>query len=428
MCSFLLFMDDEENNNKSRQGNGEKTMKMMKTALTAAIATAMGISAAHANISDNELRIGYLADMSGTYRDLAGPNGLEALRMAVEDFGGKVKGKNIRIVSADDRNSPDVSSSTVRQWIESDKVDMVQGLVASSVTIAATKVMNGTDTLGLVNGSAASSITNEHCTPNHIHWTYDTYPLANGTAAAVVAEGGKEWFLVTADYAFGHALEGDVRKVVEGAGGKVVGTIRHPLATNDFSSYILQAQASGAQVVGFANAGSDTVNSVITAGEFGLSQAGQSVAALLLFLNDVHALGVQTAQGIQLTTGWYWDMNADARAWADRFYDRTGARPSMVQAGIYSSTMHYLRAVEATGSDKASTVRAEMAKHKVNDMFAKGGYIREDGRMVHDMYLAKVKTPAQSKNEWDLYEIIRTIPGDEAFRPLSESSCSLVKK
>ncbi|MBE0508353.1 MAG: ABC transporter substrate-binding protein [Marinospirillum sp.] len=403
-------------------------MKMMKTALTAAIATAMTAGAAHAQISDNELRIGYLADMSGTYRDLAGPNGLEALRMAVEDFGGKVKGKNIRILSADDRNSPDVSSSTVRQWIERDKVDMVQGLVASSVTIAATRVMNGTDTLGLVNGSAASSITNEHCTPNHIHWTYDTYPLANGTAAAVVAEGGKNWFMLTADYAFGHALENDVRNVVEANGGKVVNTVRHPLATNDFSSYVLQAQASGAQVVGLANAGADTVNSIITAGEFGLAQAGQTVAALLLFLNDVHALGVQTAQGIQLTTGWYWDMDADARAWADRFYQRTNARPSMVQAGIYSSTMHYLRAVEATGSDKASVVRAEMAKHKINDMFAKGGYIREDGRMVHDMYLAQVKTPAESKNEWDLYKIVRTIPGDEAFRPLSQSACPMVKK
>lgn len=403
-------------------------MKLIKKVLTAAVATAMTAGAAQAAITDNEVRIGYLADMSGTYRDLAGPNGLEALRMAVEDFGGTVKGKKIVVMNADDRNSPDVASSTVRQWLDSDKVDMVAGLVASSVTIAATKVLNGSDAIGLVNGSAASSITDEHCTPNHIHWAYDTYPLANSTAAAIVAEGGKNWFIVTADYAFGHSLENDVRTVVEREGGKIVGTVRHPLATSDFSSYILQAQASGAQVVGFANAGGDTVNSVITAGEFGLAQSGQTVAALLFFLTDVHALGVQTAQGIQLVTGWYWDKDKDARAWSDKFYKRTNARPSMVHAGIYSSTIHYLKAVEATGSDNAKVVRAEMAKNKVNDMFTKGGYIREDGRMVHDMYLAQVKTPAESKNEWDLYKIVRTIPADGAFRPLSESKCSLVKK
>ncbi len=403
-------------------------MKLIKKVLTAAVATAMSVGAAQAAITDNEVRIGYLADMSGGYRDLAGPNGLEALRMAVEDFGGTVKGNKITIVSADDRNSPDVASSTVRQWIESDKVDMVAGLVASSVVIAATKIMAGSDTLGLVNGSAASSITNEHCTPNHIHWTYDTYPLANSTAAAIVDGGGKNWFIVTADYAFGHSLENDVRTVVEAKGGKIVGTVRHPLGTNDFSSYILQAQSSGAQVVGFANAGGDTVNSVITAGEFGLAQSGQTVAALLFFLTDVHALGVKTAQGIQLVTGWYWDKDKEAREWSDRFHQRTKSRPSMVHAGIYSSTLHYLKAVETTGSDKASVVRAEMAKNQVNDMFTKDGYIREDGRMVHDMYLAQVKTPAESKNAWDLYKIIRTIPADGAFRPLSESKCSLVKK
>ncbi|WP_114418594.1 ABC transporter substrate-binding protein [Marinospirillum perlucidum] len=406
-------------------------MKMMKTVLATAIASSfvMGATAQADDhgMSDNELRIGYLADMSGTYRDLAGPNGETAMRMAIEDFGGSVNGREITVLSADDRNSPDVASSTVREWIESDKVDMVQGLVASSVSIATTKVTNGTDTLALVNGSAASSITNEHCTPNHIHWTYDTYPLANGTAQAVVAEGGDSWFMVTADYAFGHALEADVTKVVESNGGEIVGGVRHPLSTDDFSSYMLQAQASGADVVGLANAGGDTVNSIITAGEFGLAQSGQTVAALLLFLTDVHALGVETAQGIQLTTGWYWDKDEEARAWADRFYEETGARPSMVHAGIYSSTMHYLKGVEATGSDKAADVRAWMADNEINDMFAQGGYVREDGRMVHDMYLAEVKTPAESENEWDLYEIVRTIPGDQAFRPLSESKCPLVR-
>ncbi len=401
---------------------------MIKKVLTAAIATVMTVGIAQAEISDNEIRIGYLADMSGGYRDLAGPNGLEALRMAVEDFNGRVNGKDIVVLSADDRNSPDVASSTVRQWIDRDKVDMVAGLIASSVTIATTKVMKGTDTLGLVNGSGDSGITNEHCGPNHIHWAFDSYPLANSTAAAIVDEGGKSWFLLTADYAFGHALERDVRSVVEAKGGKIVNAVRHPLGTNDFSSYILQAQSSGAQVVGFANAGTDTVNSVITAGEFGLAQSGQTVAALLFFLTDVHALVVKTAQGIQLVTGWYWDKDADARAWSDRFHERTKVRPSMVHAGVYSSAMHYLKAVEVTGSDKASVVREQMAKTEINDMFAKGGYIREDGRMVHDMYLAEVKTPAESKNPWDLYKIIRTIPGDEAFRPLSQSKCYLVNK
>lgn len=401
---------------------------MIRKALTAAVATVMTLGVAQAEISNDEIRIGYLADMSGGYRDLAGPNGLEALRMAVEDFHGRVNGKDIVVLSADDRNSPDVASSTVRQWIDRDKVDMVAGLIASSVTLATTKVMTGTDTLGLVNGSGDSGITNEHCGPNHIHWAFDSYPLANSTAAAIVDEGGKNWFLLTADYAFGHALERDVRSVVEAKGGKIVNAVRHPLGTNDFSSYVLQAQSSGAQVVGFANAGTDTVNSVITAGEFGLAQSGQTVAALLFFLTDVHALGVRTAQGIQLVTGWYWDKDADARAWSDRFYERTKARPSMVQAGVYSSTIHYLKAVEATGSDKASVVRAEMIKTEVNDMFAKGGYIREDGRMVHDMYLAEVKTPAESKNPWDLYKIIRTIPGDEAFRPLSQSKCYLINQ
>ncbi|MCD8512606.1 MAG: ABC transporter substrate-binding protein [Nitrincola sp.] len=383
-------------------------------------------SAAQAAISDNEVRIGYLADMSGTYRDLAGPNGLTALRMAVEDFGGQVNGAPIRVVSADDRNSPDVASSTVRQWIEADGVDMVAGMVATSVALAAVNIIERADKLAIISGSAASSITNEHCTPNHIHYVYDTYPLANGTAKAVVDEGGKSWFILTADYAFGHALEADIERVVTANGGTVVQKVRHPFPTGDFSSFILQAQSSGADVIGLANAGSDTINAITTAGEFGLTQSGQSIAAMVVFLNDVHALGVEAAQGIQLTTGWYWDMNDETRAWADRFMERTGVRPGMVHAGIYSSTMHYLNAVQATGTDDTQTVRRHMMDTPINDMFATNGIIREDGRMVHDMYLAQVKTPAESTNEWDLYNIIRTIPADEAYRPLSESVCRLV--
>jgi branched-chain amino acid transport system substrate-binding protein len=399
---------------------------MIKKLLTTAIATTLMAGAVQAEISNDMVKIGYLADMSGIYRDMAGPNGLIALEMAVADFGGQVNGKKIEIVSADDRNSPDVASSTARRWVENDNVDMIAGLVASSVSIAVSDILEESGKLGIVSGSAASSITNEHCTPNHIHYVYDTYPLANGTASAIVKEGGKTWFILTADYAFGHALEADVTKVVEANGGEVIGTIRHPFPTPDFSSFILQAQGSGADVVALANAGGDTTNAITTAGEFGLTQSGQTLAALLLFLTDVHALGVEAAQGIQLTTGWYWDMNADARAWSDRFMEETGVRPTMIHAGVYSSTMQYLNAVKATGSDEAQAVRKQMMDTPINDMFATNGRIREDGRMVHDMYLAQVKTPAESTSEWDLYNIVRTIPAEEAFRPLSESVCPLV--
>jgi branched-chain amino acid transport system substrate-binding protein len=399
---------------------------MMKKLLTSAVASAMMAGGAQAAISNDTVKIGYLADMSGTYRDLAGPNGLKALEMAIADFGGQVNGAKIEVVSADDRNSPDTSSSTVRRWVENEDVDMVAGMVASSVSIAVSKILEENDRLGIISGSAASSITNEHCTANHIHYVYDTYPLANGTASAVVKEGGKTWYMLTADYAFGHALEGDVTRVVEANGGEVVGTVRHPFPTQDFSSFILQAQASGADVIGLANAGADTTNAITTASEFGVTQSGQTLAALLLFLTDVHALGAETAQGIQLTTGWYWDMNDETREWSDRFMEETGVRPTMVHAGIYSSTMQYLKAVEASGSDDAQTVRKQMMDTPINDMFAKNGKIRVDGRMVHDMYLAEVKTPAESKNEWDLYKILPTIPAEESYRPLSESKCKLV--
>ncbi|MEH6562581.1 MAG: ABC transporter substrate-binding protein, partial [Marinobacter sp.] len=345
-------------------------MTIMKKLLTTAVASAMMVGGAQAEISNNTVKIGYLADMSGTYRDLSGPNGLKALEMAVADFGGKVNGSKIEIVTADDRNSPDVASSTVRRWVENDNVDMVAGLVASSVTIATTKVLEENNKLGLVNGSAASSITNEHCTPNHIHYAYDTYPLANGTAGAIVKEGGKTWYILTADYAFGHSMEKDVTAVVEKNGGEVIGSIRHPFPTPDFSSFILQAQASGADVIALANAGADTTNAITTAAEFGVTQAGQTIAGLVVFLTDVHALGTEVAQGLQLTTGWYWDMNDEARAWSDRFMEETGARPTMVHAGIYSSTIQYLNAIEKTGSDDSQIVRKQMMDTPINDMFA----------------------------------------------------------
>ncbi|WP_445000554.1 ABC transporter substrate-binding protein [Halomonas mongoliensis] len=405
-------------------------MTFIKKSLTAAVAlaaTAAMATTAQAEISDGEVRIGYLADMSGTYRDLAGPGGLEALRMAVEDFGGNVNGAPIQVFSADDRNSADVGANTVREWFDTRNVDMVSGMVASSVVIAATRVIEENNGLGIISGSAASSITNEHCTPNHIHWVYDTYPLANGTARAIVEQGGDSWFMLTADYAFGHALEGDVTRVVEEAGGEIVGGVRHPFPTDDFSSYILQAQGSGAKIIGLANAGSDTVNSIMTASQFGVVEAGQQLAGLLVFLNDVYAMGLEDTQGLLLTTGWYWNMDDESREWAERYYERVGRMPTMVQAGIYSSTMHYLETVAELGTDDPVAVRAALGEKPINDFFSRNGRVREDGRMVHDMFLAQVKSPEESEHEWDLYEILATIPAEEAFRPLSESQCKLVQ-
>ncbi len=402
-------------------------MKMLKKLMCSAIVSAMAAStAAQADISDNEVRIGYLADMSGTYSALAGPGGLEAAKMAIEDFGGKVNGKKITIVSADDQNKPDIGANKVRQWIDVNNVDMVAGMVSSAVTIAVNKVVEAKDKVSLVSGSASSSITNQFCTPNSVHYVYDTYALAHGTGEAVVREGGDSWFFLTADYAFGHAMEADVTEVVKESGGKIVGGVRHPLATNDFSSFILQAQASGAKIVGLANAGADTTNSLKTAKEFGVVQAGQKIAGLLIFLNDVHSLGLETTQGLQLTTGFYWDRTPETRAWSKRYFDRTGKMPTMVQAGIYSSVNHYLNAVKAANSDASSAVMSQMKKTPINDFFATNGQIREDGRMIHDMYLAEVKKPSESTGEWDLYKILRTIPADKAFRPLAESKCKLV--
>ena len=403
-------------------------MKVFQQTASAILASSLIAGAAQAQISDDEIRIGYLADMSGTYRDLSGPGGLDALNMAIEDFGGQVNGKKIVVFSADDLNKPDVGANTVRQWVDERNVDMVTGMVASSVVLAASKVVEQSGKLALISGAAASSLTNEFCSPNHIHWTYDSYALANGTAKSVLADGGKSWFIITADYAFGHAMEADITKVVEADGGKVVGKVRHPFPTNDFSSYILQAQGSGAEVIAFANAGSDTVNSLKTANQFGVAQSGQKQAGMVVFLNDIHAMGLDVTQGLMLTTGWYWDMNEDSRAWAQRYHARFGKMPGMVPAGIYSATMNYLNAVKATGSDEAQTVRTQMMATPVNDMFAKNGKIRADGRMVHDMYLVQVKTPAESKGEWDLYKIVRTIPGDEAYRPVAESKCKLLSQ
>lgn len=405
-----------------------KTRYFMRKPALLTLGALLAVTAANANaeFSDSAIRIGYLADMSGPYRDLAGPGGLEAMRMAIEEHGGAIHGAPIEVFSADDRNSADVGANTVRGWIDQQNVDMVGGLVASSVTIAATQLLTEHDRIGMVSGAAALGITNEYCSPNHVQWVYDTHAMSNGTARAIVEEGGDSWFIISADYAFGHSLEADVSSVVNEMGGEVVGTVSHPLNTNDFSSYILQAQGSGAKIVGLANAGADTVNAISTAGQFGLVESGQTLAGLMVFLNDIHALGLETTQGMQLTTGWYWDLNDETRQWAEDYHERVGSMPTMVQVGVYSSTMHYLNAIEATGSDDAGTVRAWMGENPVNDIFTSNGKVREDGRMVHDMYLVEVKAPEDSEGEWDLYRVLRTIPGDQAFQSLEKSSCSLI--
>ncbi|MCE9662921.1 ABC transporter substrate-binding protein [Halomonas sp. M5N1S17] len=379
-----------------------------------------------AEITDNEIRIGYLADMSGPYRDPIGPQGLDAIEMAIEDVGGSVAGADVVVFSADDRNSPDVGSSIVREWIDERNIDMVTGLVASSVTLAAVKLLEEENRLGLVNGAVSSGVTNESCSPNHIHWVYDTWAMSNGTAKAITQEGNASWYLLSADYSFGHALEGDVERVVTENGGTIVGKARHPFPTSDFSSFLLQAQASGADVIALNNAGADTVNAIATAGEFGITQAGQILAGMVLFSTDVRSIGLEAAQGLQFTKAWYYDLNDETRAWAERFRERTGSMPTMVHAGLYSSTLHYLQAIDAIGTDEAQAVRQQMAETPINDIFATDGYIREDGRMVHDMYLVEVKSPEESQDEDDLFRIVRTIPAEEAFRPLSASQCHLV--
>jgi branched-chain amino acid transport system substrate-binding protein len=382
--------------------------------------------AAHAEISDNAVKIGVMNDQSGLYADLAGQGSVEAARMAVEDFGGNVNGAAIEVLSADHQNKPDVGSNVVRQWIDVEGVDVIVDVPTSSVALAVTEIVKEKDRVFLVSGAATTELTGAACSPNTIHWTYDTYALAVGTGRAMVQEGGDSWFFITADYAFGHQLEADTAAVVQEEGGQVLGSVRHPLSTADFSSYLLQAQGSGAKVIGLANAGTDTTNAIKQANEFGITQAGQQLASLLMFLSDVNALGLDVAQDLILTTGFYWDMNDETRAWSERFNERVGQMPTMVQAGVYSAVTHYLNAIQEAGSDQAKAVVEQMKATPVNDFFAKDGTIREDGRMVHDMYLARVKSPDESEGPWDYYEILRTIPGDQAYLPLSESKCPLV--
>jgi len=379
-------------------------------------------------VSDGVVKIGMLEDMSSIYADITGLGAVTAARMAVEDFGGKVLGKPIEIISADHQNKPDIASATVRQWFEVEHVDALMDVAASATALAAIEVAKTKNKVVVLNGPGATRITNEACTPVSVHYTYDNYALSHGTGAAMVTAGYDTWFFLTADYAFGHDLEQVTAAVVKAGGGKILGSVRVPINTSDFSSALLQAQASKAKVVGLANAGADTTNSIKQAAEFGIVRGGQKLAGLLVYINDVNALGLGAAQGMQLTTAFYWDRNEDSRAWAQRYFERMKKMPNMTQAGIYSATLHYLKAVQAAGTDETQAVMEKMRGTPVNDFFVSNGRIREDGRMVHDMYLYEVKAPAESKGAWDYYKLIATIPAGQAFQPLSESKCPLVKK
>ena len=379
-------------------------------------------------VSDGVVKIGMLEDMSSIYADITGLGAVTAARMAVEDFGGKVLGKPIEIISADHQNKPDIASATVRQWFEVEHVDALMDVAASATALAAIEVAKTKNKVVVLNGPGATRITNEACTPVSVHYTYDNYALSHGTGAAMVNAGYDTWFFLTADYAFGHDLEQLTAAVVKAGGGKILGSVRVPINTSDFSSALLQAQASKAKVVGLANAGADTTNSIKQAAEFGIVRGGQKLAGLLVYINDVNALGLGAAQGMQLTTAFYWDRNEDSRAWAQRYFERMKKMPNMTQAGIYSATLHYLKAVQAAGTDETQAVMEKMRGTPVNDFFVSNGRIREDGRMVHDMYLYEVKAPAESKGAWDYYKLIATIPAGQAFQPLSESKCPLVKK
>ncbi len=400
-------------------------MKVLKqTMLGAVIASAASmaaVSGAHAGgISDNKVKIGVLADMGGTYADICGRGCVTAVEMAVEDFGGKVLGKPIEVISADDQNKPDVGSAKVREWVESQGVDAVNGLVASSVTGAVTKVLTDAKKIALISTSASHAFTTKACSPYNAHWTYNVVALANGTVKPMMDAGKKKWFFITADYAFGHALEKVASGVINSNGGQVVGAVRAPLGTTDFSSYVLQAQASGADVVALANAGADFVNSLKTAAEFGLTETAE-VAGLLVFTHNAKALDPSIAGGMKLTTGFYWDMDEQTRQWSARFKKRHGTIPAMGHAGAYSMTTHYLNAIKEAGTDDADAVMKVMKKNKPNDFFARNAYLRADGRMVHDMYQVRIKKGNERKNDDDIFAIEKVIPGDEAFGPMLAS-------
>jgi len=397
------------------------------TFATAALATAHAQTPAPA-VSDDVVRLGLILDMSGVYADVTGKGSATAAEMAIADFGGTVLGKKVDLLVVDHQNKADIAAAKAREWYDVQKVDAIMDVAGSAPALAVLEVAREKKKIVVFSGPGTERITNDLCSPYSVHYTYDTWSLANTTARATVEQGGKSWYFLTADYAFGHTLQASATDVVKANGGTVLGASRHPLGSSDFASYLLQAQASKAQIVGLANAGGDTVNAIKAASEFGLTKGGQKMAGLLLYINDIHAIGLDAAAGLTLTEAFYWDMNDQTRAWSQRYYDKLKKMPNMSQAGTYSSVMHYLKAVQAAGTDEPTAVMKQMKATPINDFFATNGRIREDGRMVHDMYLFEVKKPSESKRPWDYYKLVATLPGDQAFMPLSRSTCPLVKK
>ena len=401
-------------------------MRWTKIAGTVAVAAGLS-SGAQAQISGDVIRIGFITDMSGLYSDIDGPNGAEAIRMAIADMGGAVNGKKIELLVADHQNKADVAASKAREWFDTQGLDMLVAGTNSGTNLAMAKVAAEKKKPYISIGGGTARLTNEECTPYTIHYAYDTVALAQVTGSQIVKNGGKSWYFLTADYAFGTSLQNDATDVIKANGGTVVGAVRHPLAASDFSSLLLQAQASKAQILGLANAGGDTINSIKAAKEFGISKS-MKVAGLLVFINDVHSLGLPTAQGLLVTDSWYWDKDNDTRAWSKRFFEKAKKEPSSIQAADYSATTFYLNAVKAAGTDDGDKVMAQMRKTKVNDFYAKDGYLREDGSMIHEMYLLEVKAQAESKYPWDYYKLVAKVPGEQAFGSLAKSQCSFVKK
>ena len=398
---------------------------MKRKAMIGACALCLSYGA-QAQISGDTIKIGMITDMSGLYTDIDGAGGAEAIKMAIADAGAVVAGKKVEFISADHQNKADIAASKAREWFDQQGVDMLIGGTNSGASLAMAKVAAEKKKVFISIGAGSARLTNEECTPYTVHYAYDTIALARGTGGAIVKQGGKNWYFLTADYAFGQSLEKDTADVVKSAGGKVMGAVKHPLSASDFSSFLLQAQASGAQILGLANAGGDAINAIKAANEFGITKK-MKLAGLLIFINDVHSLGLNLTQGMYLTDGWYWDQNDDTRAWSKKYFAKMKKSPSMLQAADYSAAAQYLKAVKATGTDDADKVMAWLKANKVNDMFAKNGVIRPDGRMVDDMYLMEVKKPSESKYPWDYYKVVATIPGDQAYATKAETKCSLWK-
>jgi branched-chain amino acid transport system substrate-binding protein len=405
----------------------EKTVKQhFKLAtLVMSVAASLGFSAP-ASAAGDVVKIGFITDMSGVYADFDGPGGAEAIKMAIADFGGSVNGKKIELVVADHQNKADIAASRAREWFDQQGVDMLIGGANSAANLAMAKIAAEKKKVFISAGSGTTRLTNEECNPYTIQYAYDTAALARGTGAALTKQGGKTWYFLTVDYAFGASLEKDTADVVKANGGKVLGAVKHPLSASDFSSFLLQAQASKAQILGLANAGGDVINSIKAANEFGINKT-MKLASLLVFINDVHSLGLNITQGMYLTDGWYWDLNDDTRKWSARYFEKMKKMPSMFQAADASATGQYLKAVKATGGTDADKIMAYLRANKINDFFTKNGVVRPDGRMVHDMYLMEVKKPSESKRPWDYYKLVQTIPGDQAYMTKAESKCALWK-